>query len=154
MADRKIDWVEIRRQLGRKAARLYWILEGSGGLTMSEIMMKRGFKNRAELDLELAKLRRLNLVERDKEEGYGIRLEIRETVNFLLKKFVVFRGHVMPRAIMSAFLAILVSSLYGFTLGPAEAAFMVFLGSTVALIFVLVSFHTWSKRPWRERSSK
>jgi len=148
---KKVDWKHLRRELSGKTGQLYWCIETSGGISIEDIQMKKTFKKRSEVDLHLAKLRRLDLIERDGGGNYRVRWEVRNKINFLLKRFIVLGNYVVPRQLVGGILFVIFAVVYGFMLRSKleEAMMTIQIGAVFAALFFMWSAYIWVKRPYK-----
>lgn len=118
---------------------------------MEDIQTKKTFKKRSEVDLHLAKLRRLGLIERDEEGNYRVRWDVRDKINFLLKRFIVLGSYVVPRPLLGGILFLIFAVSYGFMLlpQPEEAMMSIQMGAFLAALFFIWSAYIWVKRPYK-----
>lgn len=137
------------REVRGKTLRLYWYLEKPGGLTMFEIQLKRGFKNRSELDPALAKLKRLSLVRRDDEGHYYIPPKIADKGSFLFRSFIPVGNLAIPYSFISAVLYSVF--LLGSLIATPELGrtYVMVIGLVMSFVFWIWAGYTWSRRPFK-----
>ncbi len=137
------------REVTGKALRLYWHVERSQGATLDELVMKKSFKKRSDLDPSLATLRRLGLVRRGEDGRYHVPPEIASQASFLFKAFRPIGKFAVPYSLLSAlgFSAFFFGSLLFTEAG--ERGPVVLMGTVISVLFWVWAGYTWSKRPFK-----